>query len=44
MEVPQAADEQSSTNIPDAEGEPTPDVVTPLVLRVHLALRLWPKR
>ena len=24
MEVPQAADEQSSTDIPDAVGEPTP--------------------
>ena len=25
VEVPQAADEQSSTNVPDAEGEPTPN-------------------
>ena len=24
VEVPQAADEQSSTDVPDAEGEPTP--------------------
>ena len=24
MVVPQAADEQSSANVPDAEGEPTP--------------------